>query len=273
MAEIRTNIPLTPRQAVTYKKLKNLSTDSEPLPQGDGIIRISPFDDYVSFTLYEKRDGENVPIDLSNVGSLYISFIGENDEIRIKNFTNAQEIDYAGGQVVFRIDTESSKRILELDNDNFYISSVYEDPNGDSDESVLYTGKFLSITDAAEQSLTSQINELNLQYTKEIDTLQTENAALRKKVEELSQTVSQLESSLGNLTSDNNQLANELNEFAKNSPNFRAAKLQKQAAQNVAIADQNRKQAQTAGLLQEQTKGKPTKKRAEILSKGLEKYS
>ena len=77
----------------------------------------------------------------------------------------------------------------------------------------------------------------------------------------------------GNLTSDNNQLANELNEFAKNSPNFRAAKLQKQAAQNVAIADQNRKQAQTAGLLQEQTKGKPTKKRAEILSKGLEKYS
>ena len=85
-----------------------------PLPQGDGTIRISPFDDYYIFTFYDEMDNENTPIDLSNVGTLYMSFIGENDEIRIPYYTNVQDVSLAQGQVLFRISKENSKKILNL---------------------------------------------------------------------------------------------------------------------------------------------------------------
>lgn len=45
---IRTNIALSKEKAEIFKKFKTLSVNEEPLPQGDGTIRISPFDDYVS---------------------------------------------------------------------------------------------------------------------------------------------------------------------------------------------------------------------------------
>ena len=98
----------------TVTVFENLSVSEAPLPQGDGSIRISPFDDYFLFTLYDEKDGQNVPIDLSNVGTIYISFIGTNDEVKIPNYTNVNEINMSGGQVLFRISAENGKRILGL---------------------------------------------------------------------------------------------------------------------------------------------------------------
>ena len=72
MAEIRTNIAVTETESQAFKKFQTTSTQEQPLPQGDGVIRISPFDDYFLFTLYEDTDGEDTPIDLSNVGVVYL---------------------------------------------------------------------------------------------------------------------------------------------------------------------------------------------------------
>ena len=137
---IRTDIALTKKEVEIFKKFKALSVNEEPLPQGDGTIRISPFDDYVSFTLFDDTEGEDSPIDLSNVGTISLVFVGENDEIKIPNYTQVQNIDLTQGQVLFRIDKENSKKILALDNNNFYISTQMIDENSASDETVLYTG-------------------------------------------------------------------------------------------------------------------------------------
>ena len=74
---IQTNISLTAPQKEYFQRFVNLSVNEEALPQGDGVIRISPFDDYFLFTLYDEIDSEDTPIDLSNVGDIFINFISE----------------------------------------------------------------------------------------------------------------------------------------------------------------------------------------------------
>lgn len=186
---VQTNISITKTQREYYKKLTSLNPSAEPLPQGDGTIRISPFDDYIIFTLFDETgsDGElaDTPIDLSNVGTLTLVFVGENDEIRIPNWTQVQEVDLSQGQVLFRIDKDSSKKILALDNNNFYISTRMEDESGISDESVLYTGTFLGLNDAARQTLTDKMNDQALIYAEELAKLKAEIERLNTELAEM----------------------------------------------------------------------------------------
>ena len=107
---INTNISLTKTQKEYFQRFVNLSVNETPMPQGDGTIRISPFDDYFLFTLFDEVDGEDTPIDLSNVGSIFINFIGSADEIDIKNHTQVAEVDLSRGEVLFRITRSDSKK-------------------------------------------------------------------------------------------------------------------------------------------------------------------
>jgi len=207
---IRTNIPMTETQVEVFKKFKVLSVNEQPLPQGDGTIRISPFDDYVSFTLYDDVEGEDSPIDLSNVGTISLVFVGENDEIRIPNYTQVQNIDLTQGQVLFRIDKENSKKILALDNQNFYVSTQMVDVNSASDETVLYTGKFLNLTDAAQQSLTSEMQELTLTYTNAVAELEEKLAKEEAKVESLTSVRDAQITTIEALRASNTSLTNEV---------------------------------------------------------------
>jgi hypothetical protein len=207
---IRTDIALTKKEVEIFKKFKALSVNEEPLPQGDGTIRISPFDDYVSFTLFDDTEGEDSPIDLSNVGTISLVFVGENDEIKIPNYTQVQNIDLTQGQVLFRIDKENSKKILALDNNNFYISTQMIDENSTSDETVLYTGKFLGLSDAAQQSLTSKNEELTLEYTKSLSSLQEENKKLKTEKKDLENKLSAALTTITTLQASNSNLTNEV---------------------------------------------------------------
>ena len=112
---IQTNISLTKTQKEYYQRFVNLSVNEMPLPQGDGMIRITPFDDYFLFTLFDEIDGEDTPIDLSNVGDIFLNFIGETDDIDIKNHTQVAEVDLSQGQVLFRITRSDSKKIFSID--------------------------------------------------------------------------------------------------------------------------------------------------------------
>jgi hypothetical protein len=179
---VNTNISLTKTEKEFYQRFVNLSVNEMPLPQGDGMIRISPFDDYFLFTLYDEVDGEDTPIDLSNVGTLYLNFIGDTDDIDIKNHTQVEEVDLSQGEVLFRITRSDSKKILALNNNNFYISTKMIDPNdgSTSDESVLYQGIWLAVDDANRVALTRQIEELRLEYSN--DELTKELAELSKEL-------------------------------------------------------------------------------------------
>ena len=210
---VQTNETFTSNQAEYFKRFTSLNPTAEPLPQGDGQIRISPFDDYVIFTLFDET-GENgdladSPIDLSNVGTLTLVFVGENDEIRIPNWTQVENVDLAQGQVLFRIDKENSKKILSLDNKNFYISTRMEDEFGISDESVLYTGTFLGLTDAAQERLTAKMNAQSLLYSEELARLQGEIDELNTTLGQRDQTISEMVATLNLLEQSNISLSDE----------------------------------------------------------------
>ena len=213
---INTEISIGKTQSEIYQRFVNLSVNEEALAQGDGTIRISPFDDYILFTLYDELDNVNKPVDLSNVGKLYISFIGTNDEIKIPYWTNVEELDLSQGQVLFRISSSDSKKILALDNNNFYISTQMVSENGDpSDESVIYTGKFLSFSEDATESMTSKYNELLDTSSAEVATLTVKLDAANAEIGELKENVSDLEDQITVLNASNIELTNVLAELDK----------------------------------------------------------
>jgi hypothetical protein len=250
---VQTNISVTKKEREYYKKFTTLNPTAEPLPQGDGVIRISPFDDYIIFTLFDET-GENgeladKPIDLSNVGTLTLVFVGENDEIRIPNFTRVQEVDLSQGQVLFRIDKENSKKILSLDNNNFYISTRMEDESGVSDESVLYTGTFLGLTDAAKQTMTSKLNEQALLYSQELAKLQSEIERLNAQLAEMLSLDEEQIATIQALEASNLSLTNEVATLTDKLGSAESELALKEAEEAQALADANkRKREQIAAL-------------------------
>ena len=235
---INTETSIAPVQAEIYKRFKNLSVNEEILPQGDGTIRISPFDDYVLFTLFDEVDGADTPIDLSNVGKLYINFVGENDIIKIPYYTNVYELDLSQGQVLFRISEEDSKKILALDNKNFFISSQMVSENGDvSDETTLYTGKFLSFSDEAQESMTSKYNRLLDTSSAEVAALTEEVTMLRSEKAILESTVEKGLSTIATLRSSNTELTNSLADVTADLTSSALEAAQANAASAQAAAD------------------------------------
>lgn len=274
MSEINTNISVSKKEAQVYKKFQTTSTVEQPLPQGDGSIRISPFDDYFLFTLYEDIDGGDRPIDLSNVGDVFISFIGNNESIKIPYYTNVKDLNLSQGQVLFRISVEDSKKILSLDNNNFYISTQGVSPNGDeSDESVLYTGKFLSLTDAAQETLTSQIQSLQLKYTREVSALQLELSAVKAERDDLAQQVADQDITIQALRNSNLELSNTVSELSKDDKDLTLSVLQNRAKDAQAKGQLAQNKAGQTAVVQLKQQGKSTKTVTQIAAASLERTS
>lgn len=251
---VQSNISVTKKEREYYKKFTSLNPTAEPLPQGDGVIRISPFDDYIIFTLFDEtgEDGElkDTPIDLSNVGTLTLVFTGANDEIRIPNWTQVQDISLSQGQVLFKIDKENSKKILSLDNNNFYISTRMEDPSGISDESVLYTGTFLGISDAANQSLTAKFRDQALLYSQELAKLNTKIESLNAQIAEMLTLDEEQIATIQALQASNLTLSNEVATLSEKLGAAESELVLKEAEEAQKLADLNKqKREQTESII------------------------
>ncbi len=243
---IETNISVTKTEKEYYQKFVNLSVNEEALPQGDGTIRISPFDDYFIFTIYDEIDTENTPIDLSNVGDIYLNFIGNNDEISIMNHTQVQEIDISQGEVLFKINKSDSKKILALDNNNFYVSTKMVDPEDDSisDESILYQGTWLSFSDDSRTTLTSQIEEQKLLYSKELATLKGKNDLAQETIKELVNNATEDTLTIQTLQASNEDLTNQVALLESQLDAQANASIKREAIKAQSLADKQLKKRQ-----------------------------
>jgi hypothetical protein len=228
---IQTNISLTQTQKEYFQRFVNLSVNEEALPQGDGTIRISPFDDYFLFTIFDEIDGEDTPIDLSNVGNIFINFISDSDEIVVKNHTQVAEIDLSKGEVLFRITKSDSKKVLALTNNNFYISTkmISDDDGSISDESILYHGTWLAFDDASRITLTSQIEEQRLEYSIILAKLQDEITATNAKNTKLLALTTQNELTIQTLQASNDEMTNEISELAENIESAKITEINRRA--------------------------------------------
>jgi hypothetical protein len=257
---IQTNITLTAPQKEYFQRFVNLSVNDQPLPQGDATIRISPFDDYFLFTLYDDIDGEDTPIDLSNVGDIYINFIGTTDEIDIKNHTQVEEVDLSQGQVLFRITRSDSKKILALNNNNFYISTkmIDETDGSTSDESVVYQGIWLAFDDASRISLNSQIEEQRIEYSIQLGNLQDENTQLKEDNTFLVTSSGEDDLTIQQLQNSNVELTNEIAVLSADLDSATVAALNRDAAAAQIQAEQRRKIKQQSRALSDANRNAQT---------------
>ena len=115
---------------------------------GELSLRISKFDSYRLFTLYENvnKDSQKV-MDVSGNQKYYLVFKSPNKEIRIPEYDPKGffEVDKVNGCVLFKITKKNAEDILGMKTAGeriFYIIRVYEETDA--------FGKVLSVTDEVE---------------------------------------------------------------------------------------------------------------------------
>lgn len=199
-------------------RIQQLASNTTMYYRGDICMEISPFTNYYLFTIYrESEDKEvdnHVPLNLTNLGTVYLSFFSGETKIRIPHYKDAENVDMANGEVVFRISESDAEKILNLSDKTFYISTVIEDGKSSSDETVLYSGRWGDYANVMETSLTDTITSLNgtvlnlqtqlnttvseyedkiADMQNKIDSLEAEKAALSAKLTELESMVNSQE--------------------------------------------------------------------------------
>ena len=220
-------VPVEIRQGLVSerneKRITNLSKNEKIYEQGDGIMKIAPFDNYYLFTIYSELNLENVPVDLHNMGSFFLTFKDKSSEVRIENFKNTKDVNPAGGEILFRISQEEAEKILSLDTNIYYVTSFLYDNNSKSDETVIYSGRFAEYNDASLTSLTDEIERLK----NELDTAKAEKVKieteLRQEINELSDTLVQLRNEYASTKEDLDTYRNLYEELCKNVQNTQSS--------------------------------------------------
>jgi len=216
-------------------RIEKLASNSTMYYRGDTCLEISPFTNYYMFTIFRESDDERVdnhiPLNLTNLGTIYLSFISGETKIRIPNYTDAENVDMANGEVVFRIAESEASRILALTNKTFYVSSAITDGKTSSDETVLFSGSWNEYSAAMRSSLTETIQSLNetindLRNQIAIDTdswnvkladAENKNDLLKAENEKLSAQIIELENKLAEARSSSGYIeANILSEVRTN---------------------------------------------------------
>lgn len=200
-------------------RIERLASNSTMYYRGDTCIEISPFTNYYLFTIYKESNDErvddHVPLNLTNLGTVWLSFINGDTKVRIPNYKNAENVDMANGEVVFRISEEEASRILALGNNTFYISTAITDGKTSSDETVLFSGSWNEYSLAMKSSLTETIQTLNATinsletklasdaetYVSQLDAAQIEIENLKAEKETLSAKIIELETRLSEIDS------------------------------------------------------------------------
>lgn len=272
MSEINTRINLTETATKFYKRFKKLSINETPKLQGDGNISISPFDDYFVFTLYAENNGEDIPLDLINVGDLYLTFTDNNDTIRIKNVSNVEDISPELGEILFKINQADGEKILNLDTRIFYISSKQVIQDFESDESVIYTGTFSSSVESAKEYMTDLLENQRIEFSNQLDLIDSDNRTLRQEVSNLTQIVAELNSSLTQIRLNNDELINELFEINKDLQSSTIEARQRLAQEIQANAEVAQKQAMRILAKSKTSEIINNTKQIETLSKVNQKY-
>jgi hypothetical protein len=108
--------------------------------QGDLSVHVTPFDNVYSFSVFEKDTTGNIAhTDLRTGDEFYMVFVDNSgNKLRIKRETSPSAGELSNGNLVFKIATVNSEKILLFNTREFYITSVTN-----NQETILYRGKYL----------------------------------------------------------------------------------------------------------------------------------
>lgn len=167
------NIPL---------KIEQISETDKVYQQGEAPIGISPFDNFYQFIIYNNAVsnasgvGEPQLVDLTQVGTVYINFFDKQTGLKIKlrSYTNIKDLNPADGEVVFKIPSDESSKILGMTDKNYYISTVLETGGGTSEETLMYNGTWYSVEEKVDKVASDTIDDLQQSF----DSLSEASAAI-----------------------------------------------------------------------------------------------
>lgn len=135
--------------------VKNLTNSDVIYGQGDGVLYLNEFDNFIKFKIYKKENNKletyNDISDYSN-NIFYLNFEASNGtliKIKQENQDNILNMVLENGEVFFKIDSISSKQILNSNINKFWLTlenNIVEDnlgnvkPTKKNFETVIYTG-------------------------------------------------------------------------------------------------------------------------------------
>lgn len=213
-------------------------------------LEITPFDNHYMFTLLDESNELLIPIDLINVGSIFLVFSDDRDEIRIPQHPNTNLYRLIQGEVLFKINKDQAKLILNKKISTFSIINQLES----GETSCLYTGVCgtqsslnLNQIDALSleikllkennEKLNAALNALNLENQKNLVTIEQCNAnimQLNQKVLELVKENSQLALAVPNANLNALNVTPQKNEVTLNKTDINNAKTSKKNIEQIA---------------------------------------
>lgn len=100
-------------------------TNNVALGMGNGYIYVKPFDNYYKFTFYQSTpNGDPQTLDLQSSGTYYITFIDNTGaKVMSPSLDNKNISNPSKGELAFKVDEETSKRVLNYTDRRFYISN------------------------------------------------------------------------------------------------------------------------------------------------------
>lgn len=169
---------------------------------GETCLLLDPFDNYRIFSLYDSQDTNSKPLDLSDGQKLYLVFKQGSKEIRIPEYeidSSYISIDKKNGQVLFKITKKQATDIMNLKNNSFYITRIYETYNSmtdsiiSSDEEVLFSGYWADRNSEKETNLRETIDGLKSLLEQRDTAMQSMVDSINKLVEENTKLAEQVE--------------------------------------------------------------------------------
>jgi hypothetical protein len=193
---------------------------------GELALRISKFDSYRLFTLYENVKERKV-MNVSGDQKYYLVFKSPKKEIRIPEYDPKGffEVDKVNGCVLFKITKKNAEDILSMRTAGekiFHIIRVFEEKDAFgkvlsvSDEVEVYNGKWGDDSDFSQFSIDNKVDLLTKALATQIDKnakLLNEYNDLLKKYNEEVKKVSDLEKELEALRAERDSLQETLNEY------------------------------------------------------------
>ena len=193
---------------------------------GELALRISRYDSYRLFTLYENVNDKKV-MDVSGDQKHYLVFRSPKKEIRIPEYDPKGffEVDKVNGCVLFKITKKNAEDILSMKTGGqkiFHIIRVFEEKDefgkvlNVTDEVEVYNGKWGDDEDFSAYSTENKVDLLTKALAAQID----KNAKLLNEYNDLFEKynlevnkISELEKELEELRAERDSLQTQLNEF------------------------------------------------------------
>jgi uncharacterized coiled-coil protein SlyX len=162
----------------------------------NGLARVLVSDSvcFLKFVIFQKnqKSGNNVPMNLSGIGEIILSFISDtNEDLDILEFPSTFT-SKSNGEIVFRLTEPQAKQILAFTNRQFRL--FLKNPKGE--RTFLYNGKWYNQTEWMNLAEANKVADLELK----LNNLTGVNGQLMAQVTNQSNMISNLNSQLSLLT-------------------------------------------------------------------------